>query len=426
MKEIKLSKLTELTQELHALRQTQFDAVKEMKDTFEGGSEISVEKKQAIEDRNVENEKLNEKVNELNALETQEARLEEALEKGKEVKSMPIHNEKEEVARKTLGDQLIDSSAYKSFMNNGQKNINSELKWNPSVELKTTLTESGYPPAVTRSDLIVPTALRNPQTVIDLIDTITTDTYQYKYLEETTFTNNSTATAEGSSLGENALAFTEKTENIRKIGSFLPVTEELLADVSAVSGYLDSRLRTMVNLAVGDQIIAGGGSGANLTGILNVSGINTFDFSSFSGNLKRVGQIYEAITEIQKDSFLSPDAIIMHPSDWYQTVTEVNAVTTSGSLNPLFVGAGQFGGAVGQTMWGLPVVLDTTRPAGTPIVGVFGGGQACHIVARQGMEVAMSDSHDENFVKDIMVMKATVRLGFPVYRPTAFCTITNF
>ena len=426
MKEIKLSKLTELTQELHALRQTQFDAVKEMKDTFEGGSEISVEKKQAIEDRNVEIEKLNEKVNELNALETQEARLEEALEKGKEVKSMPIHNEKEEVARKTLGDQLIDSSAYKSFMNNGQKNINSELKWNPSVELKTTLTESGYPPAVTRSDLIVPTALRNPQTVIDLIDTITTDTYQYKYLEETTFTNNSTATAEGSSLGENALAFTEKTENIRKIGSFLPVTEELLADVSAVSGYLDSRLRTMVNLAVGDQIIAGGGSGANLTGILNVSGINTFDFSSFSGNLKRVGQIYEAITEIQKDSFLSPDAIIMHPSDWYQTVTEVNAVTTSGSLNPLFVGAGQFGGAVGQTMWGLPVVLDTTRPAGTPIVGVFGGGQASHIVARQGMEVAMSDSHDENFVKDIMVMKATVRLGFPVYRPTAFCTITNF
>ena len=50
MKEIKLSKLNELTQELHALRQTQFDAVKEMKDTFEGGSEISVEKKQAIED----------------------------------------------------------------------------------------------------------------------------------------------------------------------------------------------------------------------------------------------------------------------------------------------------------------------------------------------------------------------------------------
>ena len=66
-------------------------------------------------------------------------------------------------------------------------------------------------------------------------------------------------------MGENALAFTEKTENIRKIGSFLPVTEELLADVSAVSGYLDSRLRTMVNLAVGDQLLAGSGVAPNLT-----------------------------------------------------------------------------------------------------------------------------------------------------------------
>jgi len=38
----------------------------------------------------------------------------------------------------------------------------------------------------------------------------------------------------------------------------------------------------------------------------------------------------------------------------------------------------------------------------------------------------MSDSYDDNFTKDIMVMKATVRMGMPVYRPTAFCTITNF
>ena len=77
-------------------------------------------------------------------------------------------------------------------------------------------------------------------------------------------------------------------------------------------------------------------------------------------------------------------------------------------------------------MWGLPVVPSTEISAGTVLVGVFGGGQAIHIVARQGMEVAMSDSHDENFVKDILVMKATVRMGLPIYRATAFAKITNF
>ena len=387
---------------------------------------------QKLEEWGNRNEKMSElvaKIKEAKKFEAEKSDMETELEKGKAVEPKAIHSEKVNEPT-TLGDELLNSKAYTSFMQDGQKNITSELKFNPRVELKTTLTETGYPPAVTRSDLVVPTATRDPQTVLDLIDTITTDTFQYKYLEESTFTNNSDATAEGSALGENALAFTEKTENIRKIGAFLPVTEELLADVSAVQGYLDSRLRTMVNLAVSDQIMAGSGVAPNLTGILNVSGINTFAYGSYSGALKRIGQIYEAITEIQKDSFLTPDAIIMHPSDWYQVVTEVADTSgTSGAgftqTQPLFIGAGQFGGAVGQSLWGLPVVLDTTRPAGTAVVGVFGGGQAIHIVARQGMEIAMSDSHDANFTKDIIVMKATVRLGLPVYRPTAFCTITG-
>ena len=387
---------------------------------------------QKLEEGGNRNEKMSElvsKIKEAKKFEAEKADMEAELEKGKAVEPKAIHSEKVDEPT-TLGDELLNSKAYQSFMKDGQKNITSELKFNPRVELKTTLTETGYPPAVTRSDLVVPTATRDPQTVLDLIDTITTDTFQYKYLEESTFTNNSSATAEGSALGENALAFTEKTENIRKIGAFLPVTEELLADVSAVQGYLDSRLRTMVNLAVSDQIMAGSGVAPNLTGILNVTGINTFAYGGYSGGLKRIGQIYEAITEIQKDSFLTPDAIIMHPSDWYQVVTEVADTSgTSGAgftqTQPLFIGAGQFGGAVGQSLWGLPVVLDTTRPAGTAVVGVFGGGQAIHIVARQGMEIAMSDSHDANFTKDIIVMKATVRLGLPVYRPTAFCTITG-
>ena len=417
-----MPKVDELKKELHELRENTLSEYKE----FEA-VDFDSEKKEEWAKRNEKMAELVTQVKEATKIESERKAMETELEAGKAVEPKAIHTEavKANDPVKTVGEQLVESNAYKAYMDSGQKNITSELKWNPKYEFKTTLTESGYPPAVTRSDLVVPTAVRNPQNVLDLIDTINTDQFQYKYLEESTFTNNSGATAEGSALGENALAFTEKTENIRKIGSFLPVTEELLADVSAVQGYLDSRLQTMVQLAVTDQLLAGSGSGSNLTGLLNVSGINTFDFSSFGGNLKRIGQIYEAIIEIQKDSFLNPDAIIMNPADWYQVVTEVNAVTTSGSLNPLFVGAGEFGGAVGATLWGLPVVLDTTRPAGTAIVGVFGGGQACHIVARQGMEIAMSDSHDENFVKDIMVMKATVRLGFPVYRPTAFCTITN-
>ena len=415
-----MAKLEQLKKELHALRENTLEEFQGV-DTVDFDSE----KKEEWAKRNEKMSELVNDIKEAQKIEKEKKELEAELEKSNNVEPMAIHAEpKEEV--KTLGQRFLESNSFKSFKDNGQKNITSELKWNPQVELKTTVTESNFPPAVVRSARIEESAQLDPYVIPALIDTITTDQYQYKYLEETTYTNNSAPTAEGSALGENALAFTERTEEIRKIGAFIPMTEELLADVSASQGYIDSRLRFMVRQTISDQIIGGSGSGVNLTGILNKTGINSFNYSSFSGSLKRIGQIFEAITEIQKDAFMNPDAIILHPSDWYQVVTEVNAVTTSGALNPLFVGAGNFNDAVRPSIWGVPVVVSTETTAGDCIVGTFGGGQAIHIVARQGMEVAMSDSHDENFVKDIVVMKATVRMGLPIYRATAFAKISNF
>jgi HK97 family phage major capsid protein len=415
-----MSKLDILKKELHELRENTLNEFKDFETT-----DFDSESKEQWAKRNEKMAELVDKIKEATKIESQKAKIEEAVEAGKAVEPKAIHAEKVE-APETIGQAFLKSDAYKQFVNTGQKNIKSELKWDPRVETKTTVTETTWPPGVVRAPRIQESAQLDPYVIPALIDTITTDQYQYKYLEETTYTNNAAPTAEGSALGENALAFTERTEEIRKIGAFIPMTEELLADVSAAQGYIDSRLRFMVRQTISDQIIGGSGSGVNLTGILNKTGINAFNYSSFSGSLKRIGQIFEAITEIQKDAFMNPDAIIMHPSDWYQVVTEVNAVTTSGSLNPLFVGAGSFGDAVTPRLWGVPVVSSTETSAGDCLVGVFGGGQAIHIVARQGMEVAMSDSHDENFVKDIIVMKATVRMGLPIYRATAFAKITNF
>ena len=417
-----MSKLTTLEKELQELRENTLNEFKEFDST-----DFDSEAKENWSKRNERMAELVDQIKDAQKIEKSRKEIEDAVEAGKVVEPKAIHTEKaEEKAYKTLGQNFQESDAYKKFVKDGQKNIKSELEYDPRYEFKTTVTESNFPPAVVRSSRIQESAQLDPYVIPALIDTIVTDQYQYKYLEETTYTNNSAPTAEGSALGENALAFTERTEEIRKIGAFIPMTEELLADVSASQGYIDSRLRFMVRQTISDQIIGGSGSGANLTGILNKTGINSFNYSSFSGNLKRIGQIFEAITEIQKDAFMNPDAIIMHPSDWYQVVTEVNAVTTSGALNPLFVGAGSFGDAVQPRLWGVPVVSSTETTAGDCIVGVFGGGQAIHIVARQGMEVAMSDSHDENFVKDIVVMKATVRMGLPIYRATAFAKISNF
>ena len=357
----------------------------------------------------------------------EELKIEES--KASNAKAMEVDNQvvnelpvvEESAGVKTIGEQFTDTEAYAKYMSNGVKGVDSQ------AEFKTTLNTTGYPPESLRAPGILETALRDPNAVIGLFDQIQTDQNAFVYLEETTFTNNAGEIAESgdiSSANESALAFTERTESIRKIATFLPVTDELLADVSGIQGYVNSRLQTMMRLRMDNQLLNGNGSAPNLTGVLNKSGINTFAYGSYSGELRKIGQVYQAITEIRKDAFVEPDAIVMHPSDWYDIVTSVSSVETSGSRNPLFVVAGGFGADAVPRLWGLKVVPSTAIAEGTMLVGKFGGGDAAQIVTRQGVDLAVSDSHSDFFAKNQLAIRLTMRMGFVVYKPTAFCSIT--
>jgi HK97 family phage major capsid protein len=361
-------------------------------------------------------------------IEESKAANEKAMEVNNEVvNELPVVEEAP-AGVKTIGEQFTNTDAYAKYMSNGVKGVDSQ------AEFKTTLNTTGYPPESLRAPGILETALRDPNAIIGLFDQIQTDQNAFVYLEETTFTNNAGEIAEAgdiSSANEGALAFTERTESIRKIATFLPVTDELLADVSGIQGYVNSRLTTMMRLRMDNQLLNGNGSAPNLTGVLQKSGINTFDYSSYSGELSRLGQVYQAITEIRKDAFVEPDSVVMHPSDWYQIVTAVTdqAGTSSAgyaSKNPLIVAAGGFGGDVAAKLWGLNVVPSTAIAEGTALVGKFGGGDAAQIVTRQGVDLAISDSHSDFFAKNQLAIRLTMRMGFVVYKPTAFCSITNF
>lgn len=414
------------------LREQIVKSREELKSIFDGADEngkYTADQKESIAKANAD---LADMVDELKIEETK-VKNEKALELDNQpVNEMPVPPAEEKKAFKTIGEQLAESDAYKAYTEQGVKGVDSKGDFSP-YEYKTTLNTTGYPPESLRTPGILETALRDPDSVIGLFDQIETQQNAYVYLEETTFTNNAGSVAEAADIStsnEGALAFTERTESIRKMATFLPVTDELLADVAGVQGYVNSRLSTMMKLNMDNQLINGNGTAPNLTGVLNKSGINTFDYSSYSGELARLGQIYQAITEIRKDSFTEADAIVMHPSDWYQIVTSVTDITTTSSgaaaKNPLFVVAGGFGADAAPRIWGLKVVPSTVIAEGTALVGKFGGGEAAHVVMRQGVDLAVSDSHSDFFAKNQLAIRLTMRLGFPIYRATSFCSITNF
>ena len=154
-----------------------FDSVEEM-------SELSSDQKEEIKRRNNELAELGDSITELQSLEEIKASNKKVEEKV--AKTAPIYQEEVEEAPKTLGQQFLESQAYKSFMDHGLKNI--------PFESKTTVTTSVWD-RDTIYQQVIPAIEPNPNPALDLVDSINTDQTTYYFLQEGA-TNNAAEKAE--------------------------------------------------------------------------------------------------------------------------------------------------------------------------------------------------------------------------------------
>lgn len=280
------------------------------------------------------------------------------------------------------------------------------------VELKTLFeTSAGWAPETTRIGRLVEDAQR-PIEVIDVIPPGTTDQAAIVYMEETTFTNNAAETAEAGQYPEAALELTERSESVRKIPVFIPVTDEQLEDEAQVRSYIENRLRFMIRQRLDAQVINGDGNAPNLTGVLNKSNVQTQAKSTDSVP----DALHKAIRKVRVTGRAMPNAIIMHPEDW----EGVRLLKTADGIyiwgNPAEAGP--------ERVWGLPVVqFSGFASAGTAVVGDFANHS--QLYTKRGIEVKISDSHSDYFIKGKQAIRADMRVAFVIYRPEAFCEVTG-
>ena len=386
-----------------------FDSVQDM-------AELSSDQKEEIKKRNDELAELGDKITELTDLEEKKSNLKEEMESSKKVSGMPVYGEPEVDEPKTLGQQFLDSDAYKSFVDHGIKNI--------PFEAKTTVTTSVW----TRDTIyqqVIPAIEPDPNPVLDLVDSINTDQTTYYFLQETA-TNNAAETAEGSAAPEDAFSYTAVTAPVRKFITTLPITAELLEDQAGARAYFDGRLANHVLQRLEKQLLIGGGVAPDVKGITQQTGINTITYTAgaypatVGGKLRT---ILEGIKDVEVNGKLAPDAIVMSPAAYEALAGQVDG------NNNFMLGASAFSGS--PTIWGLPVVkssqiggaVSTTIDA---VVGKWGGGLAVNHVFRRGMELQISDSAaDGDFGKDILTVKASLRYALAAYKPQAFTRIND-
>lgn len=313
---------------------------------------------------------------------------------------------------KSLGELFVESAAFTEKA--GDKGPQATLDVDPMAMLRprNTLMETGagWEPETTRSGLVVPDAQR-PVQVTDLIPSIPWGQAAYTYMEETTFTNNAAETAEGGTYGEAALVLTERSSTVRKIAVWLPVTDEQLEDVPGARGYVDARLRFMLQQRLDGQILTGNGTAPNLEGVNNVTGIQT----QALGADPVPDAVYKALTKVRVTGRAMPNAAIFHPNDWQgvRLLRTADGVYIWG--NPSEAGP--------ERIWGIQVVQSDGQTENTAVVGDFANFSL--LAVRRGIDVQVTNAHSDFFINGKQAIRADMRAALVFTRPAAFATVTG-
>jgi HK97 family phage major capsid protein len=315
------------------------------------------------------------------------------------------------IADAMLKHASIDPEALRSDGSLKQAFWNKEIELPLGVSLKTLMDTTAWVPETLRTGKLVDKAAR-PIQVTDLIPSGQTGQAAVVYMEETTLTENAAEIAEAGTYGENAYALTERSETVRKIAAWLPVTDEQLEDVPQVRGYINNRLPMALRRRLDGQIINGSGTPPYLTGILNKASIQTFSRASVSG-YKPVDALYRAMRLIRVTGRANPSGIIINPED-FETIRLMK--TNDGAYvwgHPAEAGP--------ERIWGLPIAQSDIITAGHSIVGDFSFSE---LAERRGIVVKMTDSHSTYFIEGKQAIRADMRVAFLIYRAAAFVDVT--
>lgn len=209
------------------------------------------------------------------------------------------------------------------------------------------------------------------------------------------------------------------TESLSKIAALTKLSDEMIADFGFVADWINNQLIYELSVVEEKQLINGDGTGSNVRGILNRSGIQTVT-SAKKANW--FDDLYSAISKVAQATPLTADGIIMNTADY-----EVLRLAKDG--NGQYVAGGPFQGQYGvggilvdPPVWGYRTVVTNNIPKGTALVGAFRQGST--ILRKGGLRVDSSNTNADDFEKNLVTLRAEERIGLMVPLPSAFVKVT--
>lgn len=275
-------------------------------------------------------------------------------------------------------------------------------------------------PYLTDWDRTIVQARRIRLTVADLLGKGSISGNAVSYLVEGALAGDFATVAEGAAKPQmNFAAPTAVTDALKKIAGWIKVTDEFLEDADFLMTEINNRLLYQLAYFEEQQLLNGNGTGQNVQGLLNRSGIQTEAPAKVAGNIDAV---FKSITKIELNSGYPADGVIINPADY-----EVFRLTRDG--NSQYYGGGFFEGQYGTggfvqqpPLWGLRTVVTPAIAPGTVLVGAFG--MATTLYRKGGVRVEATNSNATDFTSNLVTIRAEERVALAVRQPLALCKLT--
>ena len=260
----------------------------------------------------------------------------------------------------------------------------------------------------TTYDKNVVTGARTPLVIRDLFGAEQISGSTLVYLVEGAIQGAPAVTAEGTEKPQIHFADpTAKTVSLAKVACHIKESDEYINDFPFLASAINGRL--LYELGLVEQ-------GKLVTDLLGTSGIQTGTYAATGTATDIADAILKAAMDVQASTGFAADAIAMNPADWY-----ILRVGKDG--DDRYYGGGYFGEQAIPNIWGIPVCVSASITSGTVIVGAF---KTCaSVVTNGGVSVEAVNTNEDDFVKNLMTIRAEERLALAVRRPAGFKKLTK-
>ena len=202
------------------------------------------------------------------------------------------------------------------------------------------------------------------------------------------------------------------TEALKKIACYIKETDELLSDAPYLESVVRGRGVYEQQKAVETQLV---------TQLTNTAGVIT----TYQKTGLNFDNLLKAKCAVEADTGYDADTILINPVDLQTlllTKDETHQYLMGGPAYAPY-GNGAYGAYL--PIWGCKVIATNAITQGKAVIGAFKQGAAVVTKANEGLRVEVSNSDQDDFIKNLITVRIEERVLLAVRVPSAFAIVSG-